>query len=336
MRIVRGRFQTILQIISVFSILFAGGIFAEDGLSKLSMQPESQKRTFNIFAESLYWYTSETIDWAFTIDSHQNSLKDTFKTLVFDWAPGFRVGMGYHMKHDEWDTQASYTWFQSKAKDHAEGSVTSGFLAPKIIPLLQPFSTGKVSLNLHYNMFDWDLARSFSIGKYLFLRPSIGLKGGWIVQNIYSSWTNPDYLFILPVFASENLKQVFKGGGPKVTWTTKWNFTNIQKHFFSLICQVEADYLWGHTSIRDKFFDNYSTTIYVKTSDRNFGSFILHSFLGLGWDCNFHQDRMHCDVKFGYEIEEWFNHCQIFTNTSGSQKNDLILQGCNFHLEFDF
>lgn len=332
----RGNSSTFVCIASIFFIILSGNIDADDVIKKVYLRPEVQKRSVDVKVEALYWYTGETIDWAFTLENKKNFLKDSFKTLVFDWAPGFRVGMGYHMKNDQWDTQANYTRFHSTAKDHAQGSVTSGFLAPKVIPLLQPFSKGRICLNLHYNMFDWDLGRSFSSSACLVLRPSIGLKGGWITQTIHSSWTNPDYLLLLAVFAAENLKQSFQCAGPKCAVSTKWCFGCTPKHYFSLIGQFEAAYLWGHWSIRDHFFDNYSTKINVKTSDRNFGSFVLHSFLGCGWDCTVKSGQIHYSLKLGYEIEDWFDHCQFFTNTSGSQKNDLILQGFNLSLNCAF
>lgn len=329
---VRGKIPAFVCIASLFFIIFSGIIDADDGIKNECLRPAEQKRSVDIFAQALYWQPSETIDWAFTIQNQQNFLKDSFKTLVFDWAPGFRVGIGYHMKHDQWNTQASYTRFCSTAKDYAQGSVTSGFLAPKIIPLLQPFSTGNICLHFYYNMFDLDIGRSILSSACLEFRPSIGLKGGRITQIIHSSWTNPAYLLLFSVFASENLKQVFQGAGPKCAVNTKWCFKCTQKYSFSLIGQVEADYLWGHWSIRDNFFDNYSTKVNVKTSDRNFGSFVLHSFLGCGWDCTVKSGQIRYSLKLGYEIEDWFDHCQFFTNTSGSQKNDLILQGCSLHL----
>lgn len=332
----RGNFPRFVCIASIFVIIFSGVAAAEDGIKDLYPCPEESKRPVNLFAQMLYWQPSETIDWAFTIENQQNFLKDSFKTLVFDWAPGFRVGMGYHMDQDRWNTQASYTRYNSTANDHAQGAVTSGFLAPKIIPLLQPFSTGKICLHFWYNMFDWDFGRTILSSACLELRPSIGLKGGWITQTIHSLWTNPAYLLVLPVTACENLKQCFKGGGPKCAVNTKWFLKRTQKHSFSVIGQLEADYLWGHWSIRDNFFDNYSTKINVKTSERNFGSFVLHSFLGFGWDWTVKSGQMRYSVKLGYEIEDWFDHCQLFTNTSGSQKNDLILQGCNLHLSCAF
>jgi len=323
------------QIASAFFMIIMRSIHADDGLPNLSVRAEAQPRTIDIFADVLYWHTSETVDWAFTLRHNQNSVQTAYKTFSFDWAPGFRIGLGYNMEHDQWDTQASYTWFQSKATDHTSGPVTPAFLAARL-SLLEPFSKGRASLNLLYNMFDWDLGRSFLISKYLLVRPSIGLRGGWINQDIHSYWTKLRFLDLFRISASENLKQSFQGIGPKGGVTGKWCFGNIQKHSFSLIGQFEAGYLWGHWSIQDKYIDNLSTIIYLKTSNRNFGSFVLHAFVGFGWDCNFDHDRSHFSVKLGYEIEDWFNQFQIFSDASGSQNNNLILQGLNFGLRFDF
>ena len=335
MVISRHHFKAKLQIAFALSMIVIGRIHADDGLPNPSIRPEAQMRSINVFAEALYWYTSETVDWAFTLKSNQNSVKTTYKTFVFDWAPGFRIGLGYNFEYDQWDTRAGYTWFQSKAEDHTTGPVTPAFLAARL-SFLEPFSKGRARLDLHYNIFDWDLGRFFSVSKSLSFRPSIGLKGGWIRQKIRSSWTTPNLLGFFFLTASENLKQTFQCGGPKGGLIGKWSFGDIRKHAFSLIGQFEVGYLWGHWSIRDKYVDNLATVIRVKTSDRNFGSFVLHSFIGFGWDCNFNQDRTHFGLKFGYEIEDWFNQLQIFTDASGSQNNNLILQGLNLGISFDF
>lgn len=334
MVIISDKFQSILRILSIFFMIAVRNIYADDGLSNLPMKRVSERKTVNVFAESLYWYTSETLDWAFTLTSAQNSVQTDYKTFSFDWAPGFCVGLGYNTNNDRWDTKASYTWFQSKAQGQTRGPVTPAFLGARL-SLLEPFSTGKATLNLRYNMFDYDLGRNFLVGNHLFLRPAIGLRGGWIEQAIYSDWTIPHFLDLFFFSASENLKQKFKAGGPKVGLTGKWYFRNFRRLSVSLIGQFDAGYLWGHWSIQDKFIDNLDTVIYVKTSDRNFGSFMLRAFMGLGWDCNFVHDRVF-RLKLGYEIEDWLNQCQIFSDASGSQNNDLILQGINFGLYFDF
>jgi Legionella pneumophila major outer membrane protein precursor len=326
-------FKAILKIAFVFFLTLIGDIHADCGLPNISIRPKAQLKTIDIYAKALYWYTSETVDWAFTLQQSGNSVQTAYKTFTFDWAPGFCIGLGYNMEHDQLDTQLRYTWFRSKATDYTNGPVTPAFLAARL-SFLEPFDTGNASLNLRYDMIAWDLGRSFLVSNHLCLRPAIGLRGGWISQTIHSNWT-------IDIFgihsASEDIKQKFQGVGPTGGLIGKWCFGNIRKHSFSLIGQVEASYLWGHWLIQDKFTDNlFFTTIYINTLDRNFGSFVLRSFIGFGWDCNFNCDRFHFELKLGYEIEDWLDQFQIFSDASGSQNNNLILQGFNFSFRFDF
>lgn len=334
MIIFNNNLRMILIIIFIFFVNILEILHADETLPNLSVQSKSKPKSIYLFADALYWYTSETVDWAFTLTQNQNSVKTAYKTFSFDWAPGFRIGFGYNMKHDYWDTRVSYTRFRSKATDSTSGSVTSAFLATRL-SLLEPFSTGKATLNLHYNMLDWGLGRSCLVCKSLLLRPAIGFRGGWITQNIQSTWTIDD-LFGLHI-ATENIKQKFYGGGTTGGLTIKWCFRNVQKHSFGLIGQFESDYLWGHWSIQDKFTDDlFFTEIQVETLERNFGSLVLRSFIGFEGGCTFDCERSYFGVKAGYQIEDWFNQFQIFSDASGSQNNNLILQGFNFCLFFTF
>jgi len=332
MRIIKDRIRAVL--LGTFSCLtIMSSLCANEVVITPSTTLEQHPMTIDIFTELLYWYTSEAVDWAFTLSQDQNSETSSFKTFVFDWAPGFRVGLGRNM-HDNWKTHIGYSWFRSKAQAHTQGDVTPAFFAARL-SALEPFAAGEASLNLHYNIFDWELVRTFLISQYLYLEPSIGLKGGWIKQIIHSRWTLY-ILDVLPFYAIEDLHQTFQGGGPKGALGAKWLFDSTQKYAFSLIGQFEVGYLWGHWSIRDEFIDDLDTIITVKTSERNYGALMLHSFLGFGWDYNFNSDKTHVGIKLGYEIEDWVNQCQIFTDSSGSQNNDLILQGFTLGVRFDF
>ncbi len=112
-------------------------------------------------------------------------------------------------------------------------------------------------------MFDWMLAVLVSAMSVW----SFGIY--WLRErknyaDYHSSWINPAYLLFLPVSASENLKQRFQALGLSVQLTRNGVFTRIHKHSFNVLGQLEACYLWGHWSIQDNFFDNYSTKINVK------------------------------------------------------------------------
>jgi hypothetical protein len=315
----------------ILAFLCVASLYADDGLANPSPRPKTQPKTVDMFVNALYWQTAEAIDWAYTRSGNSTALESTYHTFSFDWAPGFRVGLGYNMEHDQWDSQASFTWFQAHAAASSDGPIiVPGFLAARL-SLLEPFVSGKANINLHYNLFDWDVGRLFLVSNHLGLRPSIGMKAGWITQKIHSHW-----VVVGSILAEENLKHSFKGGGPKGGVTSRWQLGCLNKHSFSLIGTFEAGYLWGHWSIRDGYIDSLLTTISAATTPRSFGSVVLHSFLGLGWEFNFDRDRAHFEFKLGYELEDWFNQLQIFTNINGAQNNDLILQGLTASLLFNF
>ncbi|MCB1082499.1 MAG: hypothetical protein KDK63_05075 [Chlamydiia bacterium] len=323
-----------LTFFALFTSLSVGNLMGEEKVKNPSIPSEEQMNTFHVSLDALYWHTSEIVDWAFTLKSDETTVKTSYKTFDFDWAPGFRLGLGYNMAHDQWDTRARYTWFQAKARATAGGPVTPAFLGARLGGI-EPFSSGKGSLDLLYHMFDWDLGKAFYVSQALSLRLAVGLKGGWIAQKLNTSWKKLDHPGG-PVSATEDLRQHFSCGGPKGGVTGQWWFLRKDQSSFGLIGMLEAGYLLGHWSIKDKYTDTLNVTARVLTNDRNFGALVLYSFIGLGWELNFNQDRNHFALRCGYEIEDWLNQCQFFTDTSGSQSNDLSFQGTNLRLTLDF
>lgn len=319
---------------SLFLLAIAHVYALDTGLPNLSDRPQAQDRNIDIFADALYWYTSESIDWAFTTTPSETHDKSSYKTVAFDWNPGFRVGLGYNIPYDQWDTQLTYTQFQTDVSHHGSGRITSAFLAARL-SLLEPFQTGKANFNIHYNVIDWDLGRSFSISQFLSIRPYIGAKGGWINQKINLKWTIPDLLGI-HYSATERVKNNFEGIGPKGGVNGKWILGNLNKHVFSLLSNFSGAFMWGHWELQDKFTDIFLTQTSIPMANRNFGALMLQAMMGLGWDLDFNQDSSHIAIKLGYEIQDWFNHFQVFTNASGTQNSDLIFQGLTADLRFDF
>ena len=306
------------------------------GLPNLSDRPKAQDGTVDIFADFLYWYASETLDWGYVLNVDGCVTTDSFKTISFKPAPGFRVGLGYNMHHDQWDTQFSYTRFHTKGRGQTNGPIFPGFLAVRLTEL-EPFATGKIRHNLHYNILDWDLGRSFYVSNYLSLRPLIGLKGGWINQKICARWTTPN--FILPGFlfyANEHLQNNFWGIGPKGGVNGKWILGKVNQHAFSLIGNFEGAFMWGHWKLQDECIDVFLTQTSIPMRSRKFGALMVQALLGFGWDLDFNKERSHFAFKAGYEIQDWFSQFQVFTNDSGTDNLDLILQGLNLEMRFDF
>ncbi len=314
---------------------------SDSGMPNISAMPQKQVNNVDVFADALYWYTSETADWSVVHAPSGNTEKVTFNTIGFDWNPGFRVGIGYNMHHDGWDTQFYYTWFQARTTEHARGAadtVQMAFIGGKVSDVGY-FDKGELKWNLRMNMFDWDLGRQFYVSKALILRPLIGLKGGWIKQSIHTEWEK--HISILgipvPVSAEDNLKNNFWGVGPKGGINTKWIFAKSHCAFYSLFGDFAASFMWGHWTFKDKYQDTLFTTVLNKSGrNRTLGAVVVQGFMGLGFDLNFDKDRSHFAMKLGYEVQDWFNQYQVFDNATGTQSKDLVFQGLTFDARLDF
>ena len=94
--------------------------------------------------------------------------------------------------------------------------------------------------------------------------------------------------------------------------------------------------MWGHWTLRDQFIDVFFTKTSVPMANRNFGALMLQALIGVGWDFNFDKNRSHFALRASYEIQDWLNHFQVFTNASGTDNVDLILQGLTLDFRFDF
>lgn len=310
--------------------------FEDSGAPNLSDRRVDKPSNIDAFIDVLYWQPSESFSWAFTLSSNGNSEQVAYKMLVFEWTPGFRVGLGYNMEYDGWDMQLFYTRFQSNTKAKTSGNVTPAFIA-SVPALYGSYEAGALDWTLRFNIFDFSLGRSFWVSQDLSLRPMIGLKGGWINQMIYSQWQNPlvANLIRVEISVEEHVKHNFLGGGPLGGVRGQWALGCVRENLFSLIGDMGAAYMWGRWTINDELHGGL-TSVSVPVGNRNFGSFVLQSFFGLGLDTSLRNGQSHFSAKLGYEIQDWINQLQIFDHSTGGHNNDLILQGGSLNFRFDF
>lgn len=282
------------------------------------------------FVEPLYWMTSEAADWCRVVLPSDTDEKVTYHVVDFDWTPGFRIGVGYQMNHDAWDTQFSYTRFHTQANNDAESdgpNVESIFFGSKILNVGK-YNTAKLKLNLGYDMIDWDLGRSFCWSEALVLRPYIGIKGGWISQTLDTQWDKLVDLIIVtvPFTAKEKIQNDFRGVGPKLGISSQWYLRTSARCCFSLIGDFACAYMWGNWSIKGKYHDTFDRTMITLQKNRNFGALMVQGFIGIGCEYSCYS------IKLGYEIQDWFNQYQVYDNDTGGHENDLIFQGLTLDL----
>lgn len=169
-----------------------------NGLPNISSRFKPDSTDVTLFADLLVWTANESgsDNWGERIQSSGSTAHCDIHDIDFNWNAGFRVGAGYGMRHDQWDTQLYFTWFHTKGDDHVSGrpgTVFSSFLGNFYVDNAQgagisgvPYQRASVDWTIRFNVFDWELGRAFWVSKALSLRPFIGLKGGWIHQSIHS------------------------------------------------------------------------------------------------------------------------------------------------------
>lgn len=318
------------------------------GIPNISARFQPECTSFDLFADLLVWCAKESgsDNWAEVINSNGSTTICDIKDVSFDWNAGFRVGLGYGLMHDQWDTQLYYTRFSTQGNDHVSsnpGSVFSSFLGN--FYLNNPTGAGisgiayqKASIHwtIHSNIFDWELGRAFWVSEALSLRPFIGIKGGWIHQSIHTKWENPHLLAGDTFFniGRENLKNNFWGLGPCGGLNTKWNFIICQNHSFSLFGDLSGAIMWGHWTFSDLFKNDIQQKISVKLSPINSGASMLRTFMGFGWDANFCQFQF--STRLGYEMQFWLDQLQFYSFDTGRLSNELTFQGGTLEFCFDF
>lgn len=330
-------------------VVMASPTCVDLGLPNVSVNTCSN---WDLHADALGWYASEQASavWVDIIEIGNNTSSFTAQDIGFDWDFGFRVGAGYNLEYDQWDTQLYWTWFRTEASQNKQ-------VFPQFIPVIggvlvteeihpeffaadlsgNNSQSAKIRWPLLFNMFDWELGRSYWISKGLSLRPFIGLKGGWIDQSIR---VNYDHLIIASaptqISATEEVKNNFWGVGPVAGVNTKWKLRNFCNHFLSLFGDFSAATMWGTWICNDVYVDSNGEKITVNTRNSTLGALMFRGFMGMGWDVDFNKDRSHFAARLGFETQLWVNQLRVATSQLIRLHGDLTLQGVTLNGRFDF
>lgn len=272
----------------------------------------------DFYAEALYWQASETVDWALTNNLSLPNQIIAYKTIDFNFAPGFRVGAG--LQKDDWNARALYSRYHVQAKAATSGNVISAFMPSKFVETF--YQTAQVNFTIDYNMFDVDLYKNLQVGESLIINPLIGFKGGDINQSINTSYQGM-------VTVLEHVTNNFSGFGPKIGLDSQWSFYNKNHYQYSLIANFSTSYMWGKWSIYDTLTRSDSTEVgSVNVGKRDLGAIALQGLVGINIDYK------NYSMKIGYEISDWFNQFQVFDNATGTHSNDLVLQGATLAFKY--
>lgn len=320
------------------------------GQANTSTRPECSSSGWVVSADFLAWYASQEVASIYAdVVTRFGVIPGSWRApgFNFKWDYGFRIGAGTNLAYDQWDTALSWTWFRTDAEHtiafNPDATVGAEFFAAFLSfalennDVLNTAQSMSARWSLLFNMFDWELGRSYWVSEHLSMRPFLGLKGGWIHQAIGAKYYN---LSINDVSTSnlgkEHLKNDFWGVGPLGGINTKWRVRDFGSHFFELFGDFSAAGLWGSWSSSDIYKSTVPATSTVNAKDSSLGAWMGRGFMGIGWDVDFRSNRSHFAAKLGYEMQIWFNQLRIATFQLQRLHHDLTLQGVTFNCRLDY
>ncbi len=291
----------------------------------------------------LFWRSNiGSMSYGTTSNSTTSISDGRVKDLDFDWEFGFRLGLGYKLPHDKWDLFVNYTYVYGNAKGHAGGAngilfpvwATNFGLTPK-----NPFfaNSAQAKWHINLNMADLELGRTCRVGKWLTIRPFIGLRGLVIDQEYNVEYQGGT---VAPLDADKvHMDNDFWGVGIRVGGNTLWGLGK----GISIYGDGSVSLLSGNFDIHEhEKLENANLTLMHLQTDLESLVVAADLALGLQWDYMFTKDRYHLGVKLGWEFDLFFDQNRLFNflgNSPGafqSIRDDLSFQGLTFGLRFDF
>lgn len=297
----------------------------------------------SLMADYLFWTaTEDNLQFAstgYTNDKNFSVSSGSAKNVNFQYASGFRAGIGYAFDRDGWDTSAAYTWFLSNDNRKSVSADYEDGLTPSFEPYISLdssdyFDSAKSRWSLRFNTVDWELGRNCQIAKYLALRPFLGLKGSWQTQrfaNRYKGVISSD------TFSYHNTSKFsFWGAGIRTGFTSDWHLSPSWSFYGNLALSA----LWSTWNIHRN--DSYTIASESKiepvreTNSINTLVPVLELALGIRKEAWVYEDRLHIALQAGWEEQIWWGQNNLPLNLGIARGGNLYLQGLTARIRFDF
>lgn len=308
--------------------------------------PQSVLNSKRIWLEGdfLLWKSSEDcLDFAIDSHSQANIVNGHVKSPDFDWDWGVRVGLGIKLPHDQWDLLFGYTHVHAHAHKSAHAP-TGGAVFPVMqAPFGLPDNAFATHAHFHWdadlNIGDIELGRNCFAGRFLSIRPFMGLRLLSIDQNIHVNYSGGT---AVPTGDEDRVHNTndFWGLGLRMGADTLWGLGA----GWGIYGNGAASLISGSFDVHEKEeLEEADTKRLELKADQDSVVAIAELALGIQWDHLFSKDRYHFGVKFGWEFNVFFDQNRLIrfidNDNPGAIANsngDLSFQGLTVGFRFDF
>jgi hypothetical protein len=313
--------------------------------SSPSVSNEKGGCDFFFTADYLYWTAREQgLEFATTgialtsLGNHAPAQSGHVFSPDWEWNSGFKVGIGVTFNERNWDLYLNYTWLHTDAsesftlKDY-QPNVLFPYSADNAVFYLfngiqGEYTNARGRWDLHFNVLDLELGRTFVVTDYLTLRPHFGLKSSWQDDDFHHTYGN------LAGSISGKRDQDYWGIGLRAGVKSKWFFV---KHW-GVFGDLALSALWSHYKLHNTdTFDN-GTSIPLMNMNETVHSIqpVIELVLGFLYETTYNDDKYRFNIHAGWEMQSWINQNQRIALAQVGSKGDLSLQGLTAGLRFDF
>lgn len=192
-----------IKLFYIISLLFGPILGATYSNPREGSFPEdlNSHRGFRGGIYYLYWKTEEdnlTVAYDTSI-SHEpvtSVLKVKDQNPQFLWESGYRIFAGYDFNRS-WSLDLFYTYVPAKSRANVFVAESDNyvFVNEDDFPILQNLDTPlfesiNSKWNMTFNYIDIDIGKNVCLAESLIIRPHIGVRIGWMNQNLYLSGDN--------------------------------------------------------------------------------------------------------------------------------------------------
>ncbi len=269
----------------------------------------------------------------------------TLQTVHDEWAPGFKLLLGYHFDERAWDLNLRWTWFYSRSERTLNENLYPLWIPPQAaISTIPIYSHAKGTFLFLMNGFDVELAYQTNLSPLLLLSLNGGLKFIELHQTFRAKYSGGFFdgtNQMIESHAQAKLKNT--GAGPRVGIGSEWRLP----HHFSLIAEMAGAFLLnsGEAKRKDHSIGTTSgTTEQISPFVHEHAWVVCPLFegrTGLQWDRCY--ERIHLSFLLAYEFQNFWavNMLPRFADSAifympFTSKGNLILQGFSLSLNMGY